>query len=113
MKTNAEIARELLKGARRRVSVSSGPICIAIDYAAANTRGPYRVMPVARALTTWIADMLDGSLFYTSWLFANHHDLYSNAVKRGDFIDCVRHGRLAWIDWMLKQDLDAVIRKYK
>lgn len=113
MKTDAEIARELLEGARKRVAGHYAfPICGAITCVSKDMKSDL-ARPVAVALSDWIADMLKGNLFYTEWVYANHYDLYNAAVKRGDFDACVRHGRLAWIDWMLEQDLAAVIRKYK
>lgn len=113
MKTDAKIARELLEGARKRVAGHYAfPICGAIACVLQDMKNPL-ARPVAVALSYWIADMLKGRLFYTGWVYANHYELYNAAVKRGDFDACVRRGRLAWIDWMLEQDLAAVVRKYK
>lgn len=107
--TEVEIAKRLLRGARRRIEYSEhGLICPALMSAAGNR--DRRRIAVSFALQRWVSRMLGGRSTYGSWVRDTHPTLFLPAYKNGTLRAKLQEGRLAWIDWMLTQDLDAIVR---
>lgn len=112
---DAQRARKLLTYARKHVDrLPVCEICSAIALGVRRT-GDDQSRDVGDALAAWIADMLDGCRFYTGWLRAHHYELYTTTLRESgrEFDRQVQRGRLAWIDWMLEQDLSKIVEKYK
>lgn len=108
---NEQIARELLTAARARIEAGSDNfICLAISNLA------YRIydngyLDANHALRSWIDDMLMPYDAYDNWIFHNHRHLILRLPLR-EKREKLRAGRVAWIDWMLTQDLGKIVRKY-
>ncbi len=113
---NADRARELLIEARRRISENQNTfICAAIQEAEEERRDEDRVwgyFDASYALRSWIADMLLPYSTYGHWVRYEHKQLRLGLLVF-ELNEKEREGRLAWIDWMLEQDLSKIVKKYK
>lgn len=104
--TDAQLARLTLQAARELIkSGQYSYICNALD--AVGSKHPLR-RRASRSLTSWIGVLLGIYMTYDSWIVGNH----PNLGETRNFADQCRQGRLAWIDWMLTQDLGEVMKKY-
>ncbi len=112
---NADRARELLIEARKRISENWNTfICAAIQEAEEARRGEDRqwgYFNASYALRLWIADMLLPYSTYDNWVRYEHKQLWLDLLVF-ELNEKAREGRLAWIEWMLEQDLSRIVRKY-
>lgn len=113
---NEQKARELLIEARRRIEEKQNNfICAAIQEAEEERRDEDRMweyFDASYALRSWINDMLGPSNTYDIWIWL-HHALLMRNMPVWEQREKLRAGRVAWIDWMLTQDLGKIVRKYK
>lgn len=104
--TDAQLARLSLIAARRLIkSGRYSYICNALE--SVGSKHPLRG-GACRSLRRWIGALLGIYMTYDSWIIGNH----PNLGETRNFADQCRQGRLAWIDWMLTQDLGEVMKKY-
>lgn len=90
-------ALRLLQEARGYIlSDRSTMICFAIGRAEREL-GLYGQ---AQYLSAWIEDMLHPCNTYSQWVLRNHPDLFKATPNREE---AAKQGRLAWIDWMIKE----------
>lgn len=109
---NEQTARELLTAARARIEAGSDTfICLAIHKLAYRTYDD-RPLDASHALRSWINEMLMPYGAYETWI-GHHHRHLMHKVPLHERQMKLRAGRVAWIDWMLTQDLGKIVRKYK
>ncbi len=111
---NAQRARELLIEARRRIEERQNTFICSALMDAERDRDEDRqwdYFNASYALRLWIADMLLPYSTYDNWIWQNHRHLMA-PLHRLEQLEKLREGRLAWIDWMLEQDLSRIVRKY-
>ena len=106
---NADRARELLIEARKSISESRNTFICAAIMDAENDRPDYE--RASLALREWIADMLRPYSTYGHWVRYEHKQLRLG-LRVFELNDKAREGRLAWIGWMITQDLGKIVRKY-
>ncbi len=106
---NAQRARELLIEARRRIEEYQNNFICAAILDAENDRDAYA--RASLSLREWIMDLLLPYTTYDNWVRHEHDSLMRNTPLR-ERKEKAREGRLAWIDWMLTQDLSRIVRKY-
>lgn len=106
---NADRARELLIEARRRISENQNTFICAAILDAENDRDAYA--RASLSLREWIMDLLLPYTTYGGWI-SNTHPKICKRVCGKKYHAKSREGRLAWIDWMLTQDLGKIVRKY-
>lgn len=113
---NADRARELLIEARRRIKeIQNTFICAAIQEAEEVRRGEdieWDYFRASYALRFWIAELLAPYSTYDNWIRREHLPLVQ-AHGFWEVNEKAREARLAWIDWMLEQDLGKIVNKYK
>lgn len=109
--SDAEIARAVLIDARRRIeNKQNSHICLAIDHVI--YKHPLRANAGYR-LKRWISWMLGEHVTYTGWAAANVPEFKRmNSASAYPKSRITRITRIAWIDWMLTQDLGEVMKKY-
>lgn len=106
---NAQRARELLIEARKRISENQHTFICAAILDAENDRDDYE--RASLSLRSWIMYMLTPYTTYDNWVRHEHDSLMRN-TPLWERNEKAREGRLAWIEWMLEQDLSRIVRKY-
>jgi hypothetical protein len=108
--TDAQLARLSLIAARRRILLrQNSMVCLALTTVAENH--PLRARACYK-LKLWINSLLGGLLSYDIWISTHHKHLVAEPIPYGSCLEMTRQGRIAWIDWMLTQDLGEVMKKY-
>lgn len=106
---NADRARELLIDARRRIEERQNTFICSALMDAEHDRDDYE--RASLSLRSWIMHMLTPYSTYGGWI-SNTHPKICKRVCGKKYHAKSREGRLAWIDWMLEQDLSRIVRKY-
>lgn len=108
--TDAKLARLALIAARRRILLrQNSMVCLALQRVA--QKHPLRTR-ACNKLQRWISSLLGGLMSYETWISAHHKHLVVQPIPFDEYRNKTRLGRLAWIDWMLTQDLGEVMKKY-
>lgn len=108
--TDAQLARLSLIAARRRLLLRQNTmVCLALQRVA--QKHPLRTR-ACNKLQRWIGSLLGGLMSYETWISAHHKHLVVQPIPFEEYRNKTRLGRLAWIDWMLTQDLGEVMKKY-
>ena len=106
---NADRARELLIEARKRISEKQNTFICSALMDAERDRDDYE--RASLSLREWLMDLLLPYTTYGVWI-SNTHPKICKRVCVKKYHAKSREGRLAWIDWMLEQDLSRIVRKY-
>ena len=108
--TDAQLARLSLIAARRRILLrQNSMVCLALQRVA--QKHPLRTR-ACNKLQRWISSLLGGLMSYETWISAHHKHLVVQPIPFEEYRNKTRLGRIAWIDWMLTQDLGEVMKKY-
>ena len=107
--TDADRARGLLIDARKRISENQNTFICAALMDAENDRPDYE--RASLSLRSWIMYMLTPYSTYDNWIWYEHKQLWLGLLVF-ELNEKAREGRLAWIGWMITQDLGKIVRKY-